>query len=108
MTNFATNEQPRPEFSGFWRRSPINGKLELVSNFLISILRICFSYFIILALTIIVIASVVSIFLLRPTLNEITPANSSNIISLMLALDTQIFNQIFLLVAKKLTDFGIN
>ena len=107
MTNFAVTEQPRPDFSGIWRRSPIDGKLEISTNYMSAIFRISVSYSVLLIMICIVVGAMISIFLSRTFFLKVAPDYAANIINILLALNTQFFNLVFLFVAKKLTDFGM-
>ena len=50
MSNFAATEQPRPDFVGHWRRSPIQGNIEIKGSTNVFFCRVVFSYSIILTL----------------------------------------------------------
>lgn len=70
MTNFSQKEQPRPEFHGEWRTSPVDGRLVEFFPWHRRVLRFILSQSVIITLITCVIASVIGIFFFRAIVKE--------------------------------------
>lgn len=105
MSNFATKEQPRPEYSGELKRNEIDGHLEKSFPPLIKFKRMLFSQTVIWTLIGVVIGSVVSIFILRKVLNDWNSAWGSILTAIINAVQIQVLNFVYGKVSRTLNDY---
>jgi hypothetical protein len=92
MMHFSAKEQPRPEFSGRWLRSPVHGKVEEFFPFWSQVCRIMFSQTVISMLAASVVGTVIGIFILRTFLARERHALGLSIAAVVNAIVIEIFN----------------
>lgn len=105
MRNFLNKEHTRPEFQGNETISPVDGKIEKSFPRSVQLLRAAFSQSVIFTMIVAVIWCVVGIFIFRTTLVKWSPSMGGYLAGIVNALQIQILNYIFGLVATKLNDY---
>jgi anoctamin-10/anoctamin-7 len=105
MTNFVVKEQPRPEFDGERVRSPVDGTLIKHFPWYRRIVRFVFSQTVIWGFIAVVLAIVISIFFLRQALKRWNERAGLIITSLVNAVQIQILNVMYGVIADKLNEF---
>jgi hypothetical protein len=105
MSNFASKEQPRPEFKGEFLPSPVDGRLVEQFPWTKKILRALFSQTVIMSLIGVVIASVVGVFLLRKVMAKWSSTWGSILTAIINAVQIQILNVIYGKVSLKLNEY---
>eukprot|EP00475_Leptophrys_vorax_P029661 TRINITY_DN4377_c0_g1_i2.p1 TRINITY_DN4377_c0_g1~~TRINITY_DN4377_c0_g1_i2.p1 ORF type:complete len:464 (+),score=121.81 TRINITY_DN4377_c0_g1_i2:36-1394(+) len=110
MNNFEDKEADRPEFIGDPQRSTVTGKIEKFYPSLKKVLKRGLSGSVISMMILMVVAAVISIFIIRKLLNQ-KLANvqyATYIAAFINAFQIQLFNQIYARVAVYFTNFGID
>lgn len=105
MTKFKEKEQPRPDFKGTWRPSPIDGKRVEYFPLIEKVKRALISQSVIWSLIGVVLASVVAIFVFRKVLVEWDPQWGNILTAFINAIQIQILNVIYGMVSNKLNDY---
>lgn len=105
MTAFLSKEQPRPEFSGEWKPSPVDGKKIEVFPLRERLIRAAASQGVVWTLILLVIASVAGTFLFRTILVEWNQEFGGIITAVINAVLIMIFNAIYGKVSFMLTDW---
>ena len=102
MCKFDEKEQPRPEFSGEWKISPIDGKKYEYFSPQQKLLRAMLSQTVIWTLILVVIASVIAVFLIRTALQGDFGTYATAVIT---AIQIQVLNIVYSTISKKLNDY---